>query len=73
MDQQITREDARSSLTRAGLSASDERLDRLAQGLQAARVAAAALVALVALEMGYRGPPSFRVPPPADVQRIHGN
>ena len=68
MDQLITREDVRSSLTRAGLSASDERLDRLAPGLQAARAAAAALVAL---EMGYRGPASFRPPPPADVQRIH--
>ena len=70
MDQQITREDARSSLMRAGLSASDERLDRLAQGLQAARAAAAALAAL---KMGYSGPASFRAPPPADVRPIHGN
>ena len=70
MDQQITRADARSSLTRAGLSASDERLDRLAQGIQTARAAA---VLLVALEMGYGGPAPFQAPPPADVQRIHGN
>jgi hypothetical protein len=70
MDQQITREDARSSLIRAGLSASDERLDRLVPGLQTARAAAAALAAL---QMGYRGPASFRAPPPAEVQRIHGN
>jgi len=70
MNQQITREDARSSLSRAGLSASDERLDRLAPGLQIARAAAAALAAL---DMGYRGPAAFRPPPPADVQQIHGN
>lgn len=70
MNQQITREDARSLLTRAGLNASGERLDRLVPGLQIARAAAAALVAL---EMGYRGPASFRAPPPAEVQRIHGN
>ena len=70
MDQQITREDARSLLLRAGLTASGERLDRLAQGIQAARAAAAALATL---EMGYGGPASFQAPPPADVQRIHGN
>ncbi len=70
MDQQITREDARSSLTRVRLSASGERLDRLVPGLQMARAAAAALAAL---EMGYRGPASFRAPPPADDQRIHGH
>ena len=70
MDQQITREDARSSLIRAGLSASDERLGRLVQGIQTARAAAAALVTF---EMGYSGPAPFQTPPPADVQRIHGN
>ncbi len=70
MNQQVTREDARSRLASVGLSASDERLDRLALGLHAARVATAALVAL---DVGYRGPPSFQVPPPADVQRNHGN
>ena len=70
MDQRITREDARSSLTRVGLSASEERLDRLAQGIQTARAAAAALIAL---KMGYGGPAPFQAPPPADVQRIHGN
>lgn len=70
MNQQITREDARSRLASVGLSASDERLDSLARGLQAARAATAALVAL---DMGYRGPPSFHVPPPADVQQNHGN
>ena len=70
MDQQITREEARSRLARLGLSASDERLDSLAKGLQAARAATAALVAL---EMGYRGPPPFQVPPPADIQQTHGN
>ena len=70
MNQQITREEARSRLARLGLSASDERLDSLAQGLQAARAATAGLVAL---EMGYRGPPPFQVPPPADVQSTHGN
>lgn len=70
MDQQITREDARSLLLRAGLSASGERLDRLAQGIQSARAAAAALAAL---EIGYGGPVPFQAPPPADVQRIHGN
>ena len=70
MDLQITREDARSSLTRVGLSASDERLDRLAQGIQTARAAAAALVAL---EMGYGGPAPYRVPAPTDSRQIHGN
>ena len=70
MNQQITREEARSRLARLGLSASDERLDSLAKGLQAARAASAALFAL---DMGYRGTPSFRVPPPADIQRTHGN
>ncbi len=70
MNQQITREEARSRLARLGLSASDERLDSLAKGLQAARVSTAALVAL---DMGFRGPPSFEVPPPADVQRTHGD
>lgn len=76
MDQQIrpgqpiTREDARSSLSRAGLSASDDRLDRLVPGLQMARAAAAALIAL---ELGYRGPAPFQAPPLADAQRVHGN
>ncbi len=70
MDQQITSEDARSLLIRVGLSASDERLDRLVRGLQYARAAAAVLAAL---RMGYRGPASFQAPPPADAQRIHGN
>ena len=70
MNQQITREDARSRRASVGLSPSDERLDGLAQGLQAARAATAALVAL---DMGYRGPPSFQVPPPADIQRAHGD
>ncbi len=63
MDQQISREDARSIFARAGLSASDERLDLLAPGIQVARAAAAALAAL---DMGYRGPAPFRAPPPAD-------
>ena len=63
MNQQITRDDARSSLTRAGISASDERLDRLAPGFQIARAAAAALAAL---DMGYSGPAPFQPPPPAD-------
>ncbi len=70
MGQQISREDARSSLLRAGLSASEARLERIAQGIQVARDAAATLAAL---DMGYRGPASFRAPPPAEVQRIHGN
>jgi hypothetical protein len=70
MNQRITREDARSLLASVGLSASDERLESLARGLQAARAATAALVSL---DMGYRGPPSFHVPPPANVQRNHGN
>ncbi len=69
MDQQITRDDARSLLIRAGLSPSDERLDRLAQGLQAARAAAAALAAF---EMGYRGPAPFRAPP-ASVRGLRGS
>ena len=69
MNQQITREDARSRLASVGLSASDERLDNLARGLQAALAATAALAAL---DMGYRGPSSFQVPP-ADIQRAHGN
>jgi len=70
MNQPITREDARSALIRVGLSASDERLDRIVPGLQYARIAAAALAAL---EMGYRGPASFQAPPPAGAQRTHGN
>jgi hypothetical protein len=70
MNQQITREEARSRLARLGLSASDGRLDSLAKGLQAARASTAGLVAL---EMGYRGPPAFQVPPPAEIQRTHGN
>jgi hypothetical protein len=70
MNQQITREDARSSLARAGLSASDERLDLLAPGIQAARAAAAAFAAI---PMGYRGPASFRPPPPADDRQTHGD
>lgn len=69
-DQQITPEDARSFLRRAGLSASDERLRLLAPGLQIARAAAAALASL---EMGYRGPASFQAPQPADVEQVHGN
>ncbi|HEY5640932.1 MAG TPA: hypothetical protein VIW01_12880 [Dehalococcoidia bacterium] len=63
MNQQITREDARSLLARAGLSASDERLDGLVAGFQIARAAAAALASL---ELGYRGPSPFQPPPPAD-------
>ena len=63
MNQQITREDARSLLSRVGLSLSDERLDLLAPAIQVARAAAAALAAL---DMGYRGPAPFRAPPPAD-------
>ena len=70
MDQQITSEEARSRLARLGLSASDERLDSLAKGLQAAHTATAALVAL---DMGFRCPPPFQVPPPADVKRTHGD
>ena len=70
MNQQLTREDARSALIRAGLSVSDERLNLLAPGIQVARAAAAALVAL---EMGYVGPASFQAPPPADGERAHGN
>ena len=70
MNQRITREEARSRLARLGLSASGERLDSLAQGLQAAHTATAGLFAL---EMGYRGPSSFQVPPPADVQSTYGN
>ena len=70
MNQQITREDARSLLLRAGISASDERLDSLAPGLQVARAAAAALAAL---DMGFRGPAPFQPPPPAGVREAHGN
>ena len=70
MNQQLTREDARSALIRAGLSVSDERLSLLAPGIQVARATAAALVAL---EMGYGGPASFRAPPPVDTERAHGN
>ncbi len=68
--QQLTRDDARSSLIRAGLSVSGERLDRLVPGIQMARAAAAALAAL---QMGYGGPASFQPPPPADTERAHGN
>jgi len=63
VNQQISREDARSIFARAGLSVSDERLGLLAPGLQIARAAAAALATL---DMGYRGPAPFRAPPPAD-------
>lgn len=70
MNQQITREDARSALVRAGLRASDDRLDGLTLGLQMARAAAAALANL---DLGYGGPASFEAPPPADDQRTHGS
>ena len=70
MDQQLTREDARSALIRAGLSVSDERLDLLTPGIQFARAGAAALAAL---EMGYGGPASFQAPPLADAEGAHGN
>ena len=70
MSQEITPQDVRSRLSRVGLDVSDDRLDRLVRGLQAALVAAAALFAL---DMGYRGPASLHVPPPADREKIHGN
>ncbi len=63
MNQQITREDARSLLARAGLSVSDERLDGLTAGFQAVRAAAASLASL---ELGFRGPAPFQPPRPAD-------
>jgi len=70
MNQQITGEDARSLLTRAGLNVPDDRLGLLAPGIQIARAAAAALAAL---ELGYGGSASFQAPPPDDTQGNHGD
>ena len=53
----------RALLARAGLSLPDDRLERLAPAIEAARETGRALAAI---EMGYRGLPPFHPPEPPD-------
>ena len=64
MNEPLTAAEVRAALARNGLDVPDERAERMVPAVEAARESGSALAAI---DMGYRGPPAFRPPGPADV------